>query len=99
MATATPAREFVISAELKPRLAELTFIDSASIEIEDGEVLVVVGISEDTNAARAEVYRVEDEISQRHQDLIFEFRIVPLSGGKTLTPASTAQPIFSRSAA
>jgi hypothetical protein len=76
-----------------PAVAAVGFIQTSSV------FSVWVGITENDLASRHAVYAVEDEVAERFTDLLFDFHVVPLEGGKRLGEyATTAHPVFQRAA-
>lgn len=65
----------------------------------DNVYVVWVGITDDDPKARHSVYRLEDEISEKFPQILFDFHVIALpKGKKTQDYISNAQVVFQRSA-
>jgi hypothetical protein len=65
----------------------------------DDIYVVWVGITEDNLEARRAVYRLEDEMSEKFPQVLFDFHVIALpTGKKTQDYILNAQLVFQRSA-
>lgn len=65
----------------------------------DDTYVVWVGIREDNSTARRAVYHLEDEMSEKFPQVLFDFHVIALPDGKkTQDYVSNAQLVFQRSA-
>jgi hypothetical protein len=99
MATATACPDSVIAQELKAGLSPMDAVASVYFQSTDTALSVWVGISEDDDTTRTNIYRFEDDISQRFSQVLFDFHVVPLPAGRRMEDfISSARPIFQRPA-
>ena len=99
MATAPANPDYLITRELKVGLSTMDGVASVHFLWTDAALSVWVGISEDDDATRTNIYRFEDDISQRFSHVPFDFHVVPVPAGRRMEDfISAAQPIFQRPA-
>jgi hypothetical protein len=99
MAT-VPASSLVdqISGELST-LKNDRYIQAVCSQWLDNIYVVWVGILEDNSEARQAVYRLEDQISERFPQVLFDFHVIALPRGKKVQDyVSNAQLVFQRTA-
>ena len=99
MAT-VPASPIVneISSELAT-LQHDKYVQAVYSEWLDDIYVVWVGICEDNSLARKVVYHLEDQMSEKFPQVLFDFHVIALpQGKKTQDYISNAQVIFQRSA-
>ena|SRR5579871_4502270 len=88
-----------IELELRQQLSGIPAVESVRFAHNNGSVYVWVGMRGEDSPARHAVYAVEDKLSERYRDLLFDFHLVPLPEGRRLADfASSATQIFDRAA-
>jgi hypothetical protein len=97
MATAPANPDYLITRELKAGLSTMDAVASVHFLWTDAALSVWVGISDDDDTTRTNIYRFEDAISQRFSQVLFDFHVVPVPAGRRMEDfISAAQPIFQR---
>ena len=87
-----------ITAELDT-LRQDSHIQAVYSEWLDDTYVVWIGIQEDDEKARTTAYHLEDRMSERFSDVLFDFHVIALpEGKKTQDYVSNAQVVFQRSA-
>jgi hypothetical protein len=99
MAAAPVCPDYLIAQELKAGLSTMDAVASVYFLSTDAALSVWVGISKDDDTTRTNIYRFEDDISQRFSHVLFDFHVVPVPAGRRMEDyISSAQPIFQRPA-
>jgi hypothetical protein len=85
-----------ISGELSA-LRNDKYIQAVCSQWLDDIYVVWVGLLEDNSMAREAVYRLEDEISEKFPQVLFDFHVIALPRGKKIQDyISNAQLVFQR---
>ena len=99
MATAPACPDYLIAEQLKAGLSTMDAVASVYFLSTDTALSVWVGISEDDDTTRTNIYSFEDEISKRFSQVLFDFHVVPVPAGRRMEDyVSAAHPIFQRPA-
>jgi hypothetical protein len=101
MATALANPQNLIVRELAKGLSGLSAVDSAHFLAAENAFSVWIGLQDGYDETeRTNVYRFEDQISERFPKVLFDFHIIAVpAGGKIEEFLSVASPIFQRSIA
>lgn len=91
----------LITRELARGLSGLTAVDSAHFLAAENALTVWVSLQDGYDeAARSDVYRFEDQISERFPAVLFDFHIIAVPEGRKVEEfLSIASPIFQRNIA
>ena len=97
MVTATIRIDEKVVRGLEASLKNVRGVSSVHLLSTDVALSVWVGIAEDDAATRAAVYNCEDELSVLFPNVLFDFHVVPIPAGKTMTDfVSDVQLVFDR---
>lgn len=97
MAAAPVFPDYLIAQEIRTGLSTMGAVASVHFLSTNTALSVWVGIIDDDDTARTDIYRFEDYISQRFPQVLFDFHIIPVPAGRRMEDyVSTAQPIFQR---
>jgi hypothetical protein len=101
MATVLASPHSLIVRELIKGLSGLPVVNSVHFLATESAFSVWIGLQDGYDeTARANVYRFEDQISERFPDAPFDFHIIAVpAGGKISEFLSIANPIFQRNIA
>ena len=101
MATALANPHDPITRELARGLSALTAVDSVHFLATENALSVWVGLQEDCDeTVRTNVYRFEDQMSERFPHVLFDFHIVTVPAGRKIDEfLSAATPVFERNIA
>ena len=101
MATALACPRDLIARELARGLSGLPAVDSVHFLAAENALTVWVGLQNSCDeAARTDVYRFEDQISERFPAALFDFHIIAVPAGRKIEEfLSLASPIFQRNVA
>lgn len=88
-----------IIRDLKTALAAIHAVQAVHSRYVDPMLFVWIGIRDDDMNVRREICDVEERISTRFPDIKINFRVIPLTGDKTMEEyVSSATPLFRRAA-
>jgi hypothetical protein len=101
MATALASPQDLITRELARGLSGLSAVDSVHFLAAENALSVWVCLQDGYDeAARTNVYRFEDQMSERFPKVLFDFHIVAVPPGRKIEEfLSMASPIFQRNIA
>jgi hypothetical protein len=101
MATALASPHDLIARELARGLSGLPAVESVHFLAAENALQVWVSLQDGADeAARTDVYRFEDQISERFPAILFDFHIVAVPAGRKIEDfLSSASPIFQRNIA
>jgi hypothetical protein len=101
MATVLANPHDLIARELARGLSGLPAVESVYFLAAENALQVWVSLQNGADeAARADVYRFEDQISERFPAILFDFHIVAVPAGRKIEDfLSSASPIFQRNIA
>ncbi len=84
MATALGYSDREIAYRLRTGLSQVPRVISAFVLRADQVLSVWVAIADDDHVARKNVYKFDDELSERFPQMIFDFHVVPVPPGRKL---------------
>jgi hypothetical protein len=98
MATVLASPHDLIARELARGLSGLPAVESVHFLAAENSLQVWVSLQDGADeAARTDVYRFEDQISERFPTILFDFHIVAVPAGRKIEDfLSRANPIFQR---